>query len=243
MTARRIGRAGGVLWSACALTAAAQSLTLNGLPQSVASGQQINFGVALSSPAGKVVHGQIELAFQPDQALSRDDPAIQFATGGRTMSFAIAPNATTLASQASFQTGTVAGTITLTVSSDLGGGNLTRILVVGRASPSITNVTVTRNSSGFQVQVAGFANTCSLSTATFRFTAASGQTLQTSDLTVSLSTPASQWFNGIASLSFGGQFLVVVPFTVTQGEAAKVSAVAVQLQNGQGPSASAGASF
>lgn len=219
------------------------TLSLSGLPDSAGSAQQISFAVVLSSPAGRTVRGQIVLNFQPDAAVSRDDPAIQFSTGGRSVSFAIPADATTPSGSVSFQTGTVAGTITLSVTSDLSPGTLNRTVVVNRAAPSIQTVSVTRNASGFQVQVSGFSNTLDLSSASFHFTAASGQAVQTSDLKVSLSSVAGQWYSGSGSSQFGGQFLLVVPFTVSQGASSGLANVAVQLQNGQSVSASTTANF
>jgi hypothetical protein len=225
------------------ITAPSPTLTFSGLPDSAGSAQQISFAVALSTPAGRTVRGQIVLTFQPDAAVSRDDPAIQFSTGGRSVSFAIPANATSPSGSVSFQTGTVAGTITLAMTSDLPSGGVTRTLVVNRAAPSIQSVSVTVNSSGFQVQVAGFSNTLDLSGASFHFTAGSGQSLQTSNLTVSLSSLAGQWYSGSASSQFGGQFLLVVPFTVSAGTSSALANVAVQVENAQSSSASTTASF
>lgn len=225
------------------VAAPAPTLSFNGLPGSAGSSQQLSFEVVISSPVNRPVRGQIVLSFGPDAAVSRDDPAIQFSTGGRSVSFTIPAYAASPSGSVSFQTGTVAGTITLALTSDLPGGNLNTTVVVSRAAPSIQSISVTRNASGFQVQVAGFSNTLDLSGANFHFTAASGQTVQTSNLTVSLSSVASQWYGGSASSQFGGQFLLVVPFTVSQGESGTLANVAVQLQNNQSASASATATF
>lgn len=227
------------------LTVAAPSATLSflGLPDSTGSGQQISFGVVLSTPAARPVRGQIVLSFQPNAAISRDDPAIQFSTGGRSVSFTIPAYASIPSGSVSLQTGTVAGTIILSLTSDLPGANLNGAVAVSQAAPSIQNVSVTRNASGFQVQVAGFSNTLDLSAASFHFTAASGQAVQTSNLTVSLSKLASQWYSGSGSSQFGGQFLLVVPFTVAQGQSSALANVAVQLQNKQSASASMTANF
>jgi hypothetical protein len=203
------------------------------------------FKLILSSAAAQAVSGQVVLTFQPDAA-ARDDPAIQFSTGSRTVSFSIPAGATQAVFSAgtpAFQTGTVAGTLNLAVTSNLLVSNPSHSLVIPRAGPFIASASVVKSSSGFQVQVAGFSNTRELASASFHFTGAPGQTLQTSDLSVSLASIASQWYSSSASTQFGGQFLVIVPFSVLQGNVSGLSAVTVQLQNGQSTSAAATANF
>ena len=142
-----------------------------------------------------------------------------------------------------FQTGTVAGVITLAVRSSLPGGNLNQTVTIARAAPVLQTAKVVVNASGFQVQIAGFSNSRDLTSAQFHFIGAAGQIVQTSDLTVSLSSAASQWYSGSSSTTFGGQFLIVVPFTIQQGPSAGLSSVGVQLQNSQNTSAAVSANF
>ena len=222
------------------------TLSFSGLPDTTGSAVQKSLDLVLSSAATQQVTGQIVLTFQPDAAAARDDPAVQFSTGSRTAPFTIPAGATTAVFSSgalAFQTGTVAGTLTFTASSNLPGGNPSHSVVVPRAGPILAGASVVQNGSGFQVQVAGFSNTRELAGASFHFTAASGQTVQTSDLNVSLASVASQWYAGGTSTQFGGQFLLVVPFSVTQGAVSGLSSVSVQLQNGQGASASTSANF
>lgn len=227
-------------------SASTPTLSLSGVSDTAGSAIQMPLGLVLSAPASQQVTGQMTLSFQPDAAVSRDDPGIQFSSGSRTVSFSIpakSTNAVFSSGPLALQTGTVAGTLTLSVSSNVSGGNFTRTIVVARSGPILQSATVVQNSSGFQVQVSGFSNTRELTGASFHFTAASGQTLQTSELSVSLSSPASQWYSSSTSTQFGGQFLLVVPFTVAQGAASGISSIGVQLQNGEGPSATATARF
>lgn len=225
---------------------AVPTLAFTGVPSTTTSSQQTAFGLVLSSPASQAVNGQVTLSFKPDATVATDDPAIQFSNGGRTAQFNIAAGATKATfsvSSMAFQTGTVAGTITLAVTSNASNGNLSQAVVVGRAAPVIQSATIVPNSSGFQVQISGFSNTRDLAGASFHFTALSGQALQTSDLSVNLSSPASQWYSGSSSTQFGGQFLLLVPFTLQQGARSGLSTVSVQLQNGQSTSAAATAKF
>ena len=99
------------------------------------------------------------------------------------------------------KTGTVAGTITLTLSfTTASGADVTppgltpQRIQVGRAAPGISLVTCTRNAGGFTVVIDGFTNTREAIQATFDFNAASGASLGTTQLvvtTASLLTSAS----------------------------------------------------
>jgi hypothetical protein len=233
---------------------ASQQFTLNvvsgsfsGLPDTAGSAQQLSGTLSATYP--DTITGQVTLTFQPDSSLSAptDDPAIQFSTGGRTLSFTI-PNSTTPVAIA-LQTGTVAGTITLTVTWQAGGtalavpAALTQTIHIAPAVPAITRVTATTTTSGFQVQITGDSNTRELTQAVLQFTAAAGQTLQTTSLTVSLGSAAASWFQSSASDQYGSQFILTLPFTVSNGTASAIASVSVQLVNSQGTSASASATL
>jgi hypothetical protein len=116
-------------------------------------------------------------------------------------------------------------------------------MAIAPTAPVIQNASVTSATSGFQVQVSGYSNTRELVSATFHFAAVAGQNVQSSDLTVSLSSPASQWFASGTSAQFGGQVLLVVPFTIQQGAQTTIASVTVTLQNGQGASQTVTAAF
>jgi hypothetical protein len=222
------------------------TLSISGLPQTATSAQQVPFGVTLSSSSSKPVKGQVALSFQPAPSASRDDPAIQFSTGGRSVAFTIPAGSTHAvfpASTIALQTGTVAGTISLSVTSDLSGGNVGGSITVVQLPPVISGATVVTNSSGFQVEIAGFSNSRELTGASFHFTAKAGQAIETSDMTVSLTGSASQWYSSSSSTSFGGQSLLVVPFRVMQGASNGLTSVSVQVQNSRGQSDSAIAGF
>ncbi len=222
------------------------TLSLVGVPASAASAQQIPIDIALSAPSTRTATGQISVAFQPAAAVNKDDPAIQFSTGGRTVNFSIpagSVRAVFPASSVALQTGTVAGTIRLTVTTDLPNGTAAASIAIGETAPVISSASVTKNTSGFQVQIAGFSNSLELASASFHFTAQAGQIVQTSDVTADLKSLASQWYGGSSSTPFGGQFLIVVPFTVQQGAASGLASVSVQLQNAKGASAAAAANF
>jgi large repetitive protein len=211
---------------------------------------QPSFTLALGAPYAQDITGQVTLAFQPDPSLASpvDDPAIQFSTGGTTASFTIPANSTAPVSL-TFATGSVAGTITFTVNWQAGGAALavpaalTQAVQIAPAVPGITSVGTGTATSGFQVVVTGYSNTRELTQAVLQFTPASGQILQTTSLTVPLTSEALAWFQSSASDPFGGTFVLTLPFTVTGGSASAIGSVSVELVNTQGTSTSANANF
>jgi hypothetical protein len=140
----------------------------------------------------------------------------------------------------------VAGTITLTVSAESGTLPLpdaTQTIKIAPAAPVISGVTAITVSGGFTVVVTGYSNTREATEAVLQFTPASGQTLQTTNLTVSLTSYATAWFQSSASDQYGSQFVLTLPFTVTSGSASAVGSISVQLVNTQGTSNSANATL
>jgi len=226
------------------------SASFSGLSSTAAPMQQLSGSLALGAAYVQEITGQVTLAFQPDASLASpaDDPSIQFSTGGRTASFTMPANSTTPVSFA-LQTGTVAGTITLTVSWQAGGATLpipaalTQTIKIAPAAPVISAVTASTTSSGFQVVITGYSNTREVSQALLQFTPAAGQTLQTTSLTVSLATAGPTWFQSSTSDQYGSQFILTLPFTVTNGSASTIGSVSVQLVNSQGTSTSSSATL
>ena len=53
---------------------------------------------------------------------------------------------------------------------------------------------------------------------------------------MSLTDTANQWFSGDASAAFGGQFLLIMPFTTKHGTFNDIGSIDIPLQNGQGSS-------
>lgn len=225
---------------------AAPSSSLAGAPATATSAAQLqNIGLTLGSKYPIDITGQLTITFQPDAVNAADDPAIQFASGGRSASFTIAANSTAAGFQGgppALQTGTIAGTIKLSVAWQAGGvsmpSGLSQSIQVARAAPVITNVTVSRASSSFTVTVTGYSNTREVTQALLQFTAASGQTLQTTSATVTLTDAANSWFQGGTSAQYGSQFILTLPFNVSNGSASAIGSVSVQLVNSVGTSSS-----
>jgi hypothetical protein len=220
---------------------------VTGVPGTSTAAQQITFGVNLASGYTFPIQGTATITFEPDAVAPADDQTIQFATGGRTASFTIAANATQ-SSQIALQTGSVSGTITLTfslqaVGVDLDATGLTQTIKIARAAPAITSVNVSRNATGFTIQVLGLSTPRELTEVDLHFTAAAGANLQTTDLNESLTAVSNKWFQSQASAQFGSQFLLVLPITASQGSATAVGGVDVVLKNSTGASPKSSATF
>ena len=230
--------------ASAAFTLTVIGASFSGLSSTATSDQQLSGSLALSAGYPPGITGTVTLAFQPDASLASPavDPSILFSNG--TTSLPIASGSTTV--PILLQTGTVAGTITLTATWNEAGGAaipapVTQTIQIAPAVPVITAVTASTTSSGFQVVITGYSNTREAVKASLQFTSASGQTLQPSSLDVPLATEAQTWFQSSTSDQYGSQFTLTLPFNVTSGSASAIGSISVQLVNSQGTSTSASA--
>ena len=104
------------------------AVTFGNLADSVGPAQQPSVSLSLAAPYPLDVTGKLALSFTSQAFV--DDQAIQFSTGGRSVNFTIPANTMQAifgsgATQLQFQSGTVAGTITVTASLATGTVNLT----------------------------------------------------------------------------------------------------------------------
>lgn len=208
--------------------------------------QQPSIAIALGAPYPAQITGRLTLSFVSDAVAPDDDPAIQFATGGRSVAFTIPANTTSASfsiPSMAIQTGSVAGTITLRVALAAGdaditpaGGAAIRTIRVNRAEPKIRAATGTRSSSGLQLTITGFSTSRELASARVTFTPSPGGNLQTTELSVPLTDFAAKWFQDPLGMQFGSQFTLVLPFTV-QGDASAIASATVTLANQTGASA------
>jgi hypothetical protein len=184
-----------------------------------------------------------------------DDPAVQFATGGRTVTFTVPANSTKSdfsggAPDVAFSTGTVAGTLRFVVILRNGSADVTptspdpnRTATVERRAPVITSVAVaSRTTSGFEIVVVGYSTPRSLSQAVFRFSPRAGSNVQNGDVTVNVTSQFTTWYESAESRQFGSQFRLRIPFTV-QGDVNAIGSVSVTLTNAAGSSAASSANF
>jgi hypothetical protein len=227
------------------------AISISGFSGDMQPLQQPTVNIALSSPFPAPITGTVSLSFAPGGPNPLDDPSIQFSTGGRTATFTIPANATQAAfgaSQFAVQTGSVAGTITLTVVSLQAGGSslpvpdgLLQTVQVNPSPPVIGAIALVHTSGGIELQISGVTDTRELTQVSVAFQPASGTTLQTSQITVPLTAAANAWFQGSSAAPFGGQFSLTLPFTFTGS--VSLSSVSAVLSNTAGDSAAASANY
>ncbi len=192
----------------------------------VAALSQPSLGLALSKPYPAALSGTLTITIASDLPA---DPAVQFSTGGRTVAFTIPANGTAAifagqGPQIQLQTGTVASTITLTPTFATQAGDIDLTpsspsslqLTVTAAAPSIISAQVgSVSGNGFVLTVVGYSTTRSLAAMAVAFTAAAGFHISTAPVNIDLSNVAAAYFDSTASVAFGGQFQVTVPFTLS----------------------------
>jgi hypothetical protein len=219
--------------------------TLSGLPDSSNPGDQPQIQLIIGSAYPFAITGQLTLSFAPE--VGTGDSTIQFVTGGRTVTFTIpagATNAQFPVSSLGLQTGTVAGSITVTAQLTTGGLDITPSPApsistrVSRGAPVVVSAKLIRNGTGFNIQITGYSTAREITQATFSFKALGANTLQQSQITVQLGTLFSAWYQNSTSITFGSQFLFTQPFTI-QGDATMVAPDTVTLANSLGSSAAA----
>jgi hypothetical protein len=225
---------------------AAPPATITGLPATATPATQPPLGITIPNAYPLDITGQVTLTFAPDPP-SPDGQEVVFTTGGRTVNFTVPANTT----QAVFsgatpgvQTGTVSGTITLTLKLTAAGIDITSAptptttLLIPKSAPVIKTATVSGvTSSGFNLVVVGYATSRDMASATVTFTAASGVTLSSSSAPVSLTSVFTNWYQSTPSAAYGSNFSLTIPFTIANGTSANpLTSVSVQLTNSQGSS-------
>jgi len=235
-------------------TGLASGAILTGLTEVLPAAQQPRVGLDLTAASSVPLTGDLVLTFTPTADVPTDDPAVQFATGGRTVSFTVPANSTKSnfsgTPDVAFSTGTVAGTLRFVVTLRNGSANVTptnpdpnRTVTVERRAPVITSVTVaSRTASGFEIVVVGYSTPRSLSQAAFRFSPRAGSNVQGGDVNVNVTSQFTTWYESADSRQFGSQFRLRIPFTV-QGDINALGTVSVTLTNAAGSSSASSASF
>lgn len=216
----------------------APGITLSGLPATAAPAQQYTLTVALAGTYPADITGQLLLTFSPDTGPA--DETIQFASGGATETFTIPTGSTTAIASAplALQTGTVSGTLTVSLRLQAGGVDITPSPApsvstqIAAAAPVITNLQSSVSGNTLNIVVTGYATSRDMMQAVFAFSAAAGQSLQStaSSITIDVSTLFDQWFASTSSAQFGTEFIFTQPFSI-QGSAGSVMPVSVTLVN------------
>jgi large repetitive protein len=219
------------------------SLSIEGLADTATNNQTLPFTLRVGSALGLPVTGRLTLTFVPDSIHGTDDPNVRFANNTRTLDFTIPANSTTvnLTGTASFGTGTLAGTIRIDSTLSFAGTTVTgpsRTVTIRRAVPTITNLRLTRTGTGLEIRIEGFTNTRALSEARITFSSGADVDLTTGQVTVNVASALQAWFANAASIPFGGQFALTLPFTVS-GSANSITGISAVIVNGEGASTAA----
>lgn len=211
-------------------------VTFSGLPQTGTPAQQYALQVSIGTTYPAPITGQAILSFSPDTGPA--DRTIQFSSGGTTANFTIPLGSTTADVPLAIQTGTVAGTMSVSLRLQAGGIDITPspaptvTTQIPRAAPVIRSVQVNRSGSTLNVVVTGYSTAREVTQAVFNFTATSGQTLQTaaSSINIDVNSLFGNWLLDPANSQFGSVFIFTQPFTV-QGDVNAVIPVSVVLTN------------
>jgi hypothetical protein len=228
-------------------------VTFTGAGPALQPATQPAIGLMLPAAYTTPVTGQLTLTFSANAVGAPDDPAIQFASGARAVSFTIPPGSTSAtfagAPQIAFQSGTVAGTITARVTLQAGGVDVTpspapaRAFTIARGAPVLRSVAIAnRTATGFQAVLVAFAVTRELNTISFTFTPSGTGSLQTTSIAVDVAARFAEWIRSTDAAQSGGAFTVTVPFTL-QGDIGAVRSLSATLSNGDGTSQAMSANF
>ncbi len=230
------------------LAGTAPGVTISGLPDIVDPATQPTFSIQLAGSYPADINGTVTMTVVPDPAVGVVDPAVQFANGGQTLPFTVKANSTTPdfgGKVAALQTGTVSGTIQLSVKLSSNGSDVTppntavRGIRIDRLAPRIVTMSAVRTASGIEVRIVGFSTTREVTQGSFQFSVSGGAPLSAA---VPMSDAGKSWFSSQQSLTFGGQFSLVQPFTL-QGSVGTLTSVSVTLSNAQGTSSAVSANF
>lgn len=221
------------------VTPASATATLS-VPTTSSSGQQPSIALTLQTAYPVPLSGVYTLTFTPSGTLGVDDPAIQFPNGSRTYPFTIPANSTAVPA-VPFQTGTVAGTVTVSYTLSAGGVDVTpatgrtAVIVIPGQAPTATSVSFVQSGPTLTVTVVGFSNVRNVAQATFNFTPAAGTALETTSVTLPVTTIFNNWFSSTASSAFGSVFTYTQVFNLSDS-GAKVQGISVTLTNSVGAS-------
>jgi hypothetical protein len=220
------------------------------IPQSQSPLEPITLNMQLSPAAPTTLNGTLRLSFLPDPSLNLPsgyrDPALLFANGTTTLSFTVpaGTSSVSLPNNGRFQTGTVAGIVSVTLVEMREGsrvipltGQTTLSLLVG-PFPSIVvpgSLRLTGNGTqSFFVEFSGYSTVRNLQSATIRFIPAAGSQLNgETTFTVPLNQQAASYFSSSTGLNNGSRFSLRIPFSLS-GEFGAIGGVAVTLSNSMG---------
>ena len=221
------------------VTAPPVQVVLSGPPTAPPATQPtINFQLPTAYPLP--ITGTFTLTVQPTTAGGLVDPAVQFASGGDTFTFTLPANTTTTPT-VQLQTGTLSGAITVTLTLQADGTDITPaslqpvVVQVPAAAPTITSMSLLRSGLTLTVSIQGFSNTRDMRSGNFIFTAASGATINNPNVTVDLTSAYVNWYVQPTSDQYGSAFTYIQTFLLSD-DASTVASVSATLVNSVGTS-------
>ena len=203
----------------------------------LSSKQQVTLTIQLASAAAVSGIGQLTMTFAPSIANVSDDPATVFlATSGRQLQVNVAAGAQTATyngqSAITFQTGTTAGTLTLSLTFP-NGAPVTKSYTIAPQQVQLTSATAVRQNPDLVVTLTGFDNTYSTGKLSFTFFDTSGKQITPSAISVDATSAFSAYF--FTNNQAGGAFSMQATFPVT-GDVTQVGSVSVAMSNSSGSS-------
>jgi hypothetical protein len=198
-------------------------VTITGPGPVVGPMQQPAVSLSLASPYSLPLAGVLTMTVSSNHVVI--DPAVQFATGGRTVTFTIPANTTqaqfSTGNSVPFQTGTVAASITIGATL----ATATGVDVTPASPPSISFAVPDgppqvlsvqagpQTANSLTVTVTGFSTTRSLTQLTLDFTPTASYQIPGSHYVFDISTSAGLWYVSAESQAFGSLFTATIPFT------------------------------
>jgi hypothetical protein len=218
-------------------------------PSSPIAGQEATVAATMDTPFPHDISGSLTLTFSSSAAIPADDPAIQFAAGGRTVTFTIpanskearfggAPSSGPLA----FQTGTVAGTLEFTGTAKSGTveTSFEKVVTLPPQAPAIQRIqTIQQN--GFAAVITLMSPMREVSDLILEFHTNSpvrlscgttnGCSASESSLTFDVREMFNSWF--AEDSTFGSLSMMRIPLSIP---ASVHGSVVITLRNSRGPS-------
>ncbi len=222
-------------------------------PSPIRAGSQATLGLTLSTAFPHDVTGDVELGFSSNAAIPLDDPAIQFASGGRQTTFVIPANAlqarfegNSTPGPVGFQAGTVSGALSISGTLQAGtvqttispSSSVASSLTIPRQAPLIQNVeTTTQNGFGVVINLWSTMREVTQMSLTFSTTSevtlncgsVSGCSVSGPTMTLDVRSLFDAWFS--SDTKFGSLTTLHLPFSIS---GTVHGTVAVKLGNSMG---------
>jgi hypothetical protein len=196
------------------------------------SGQQGRVSVHFGQASRAIGSGKLRLEFRPAVAAAPDDEAVRFIKNNRSTPFEVTEGVSVPVEDATFQTGTTAGTITFTA--EVGGWTVTSTVEIRPQSVHIEKVKAVKNASMLEVEITGYDNTRSVGQLAFTFYTSKGEPVQPGAIRVDGSNDFRRFFENSAA---GGAFTLRAVFPVA-GPLVDIASTDVSLANSSGPATS-----